>query len=107
MTIVVNGAAVVAWLCGTVLAAGWWKLAAFAFPPYAWYLVAELVMQLAHFERYSADCLSRTPADADLHRHLSELAGAARTLFEDALDRVMIEDGIVLEAVAGPPSSRQ
>jgi DNA-binding transcriptional MerR regulator len=69
--------------------------------------VAELVMQLAHFERYSADCLSRTPADADLHRHLSELAGAARTLFEDALDRVMIEDGIVLEAVAGPPSSRQ
>ena len=37
-------AAFIAWICGTVLAAGWWKLAAFCFPPYAWYLVAELLM---------------------------------------------------------------
>ena len=69
--------------------------------------VAELVMQLAHFENYSGDCLSRTAADADLHRYLSDMAGAARTMFEEALERVMIEDGILLEAVAGPPSSRQ
>lgn len=45
MTILIQAAAVVAWICGTVLAAGWWKLAAFCFPPYAWYLVAELLMQ--------------------------------------------------------------
>lgn len=39
------GIAVVAWLAGAVLAPGWWKLAAFVFPPYPWYLVAERVMQ--------------------------------------------------------------
>lgn len=58
--------------------------------------VAELVMQLAGFERYSADCLSGSPADAALHRHLSELAGIARAMFEGALERVMIEEGIEL-----------
>lgn len=39
--------AVVAWVTGTVLAPGWWKLAAFVFPPYAWYLFAERAMQMA------------------------------------------------------------
>ena len=37
--------AVLAWIAGTVLAPGWWKLAAFAFPPYPWYLVMERAMQ--------------------------------------------------------------
>lgn len=37
--------AVLAWIAGTVLALGWWKLAAFVFPPYAWYLVVERAMQ--------------------------------------------------------------
>ena len=37
--------AAVAWIAGTVLAPGWWKLAAFVFPPYPWYLVAERAMQ--------------------------------------------------------------
>jgi hypothetical protein len=36
--------AIFAWLAGIVLAAGWWKIAAFAFPPYAWYLVVERFM---------------------------------------------------------------
>ncbi len=36
---------VAAWLGGTVLAPGFWKIAAVFFPPYAWYLVAELLMQ--------------------------------------------------------------
>jgi DNA-binding transcriptional MerR regulator len=58
--------------------------------------VAELVMQLAGFERYSADCLSGSPADAALHRELSELAGTARAMFEGALERVMTEEGIEL-----------
>lgn len=40
-------AMVVAWICGTVLAPGWLKVCAFLFPPYAWYLVAELAMRLA------------------------------------------------------------
>jgi DNA-binding transcriptional MerR regulator len=58
--------------------------------------VAELVMQLAGFERYSADCLSGSPADAALHRELSELAGTVRAMFEGALERVMTEEGIEL-----------
>ena len=37
--------AIVAWLAGMVLAPGWWKLAAFAFPPYPWYLLTERAMQ--------------------------------------------------------------
>jgi MerR family transcriptional regulator, light-induced transcriptional regulator len=58
--------------------------------------VAEIVMQLASFERYSQDCLSRSPADADLHAHLTAVAASARTGFERALQRVMTAEGIVL-----------
>jgi MerR family transcriptional regulator, light-induced transcriptional regulator len=58
--------------------------------------VAEIVMQLASFERYSQDCLSRSPADADLHAHLTSVAAAARVGFERALQRVMAAEGIVL-----------
>ncbi len=61
--------------------------------------VAELVTQLAGFEQYSADCSSRTPADAALHRHLSHLAGAARARFEQALARIMAAEGLVLRGL--------
>lgn len=37
--------AALGWLAGTVLAPGWWKLAALVFPPYPWYLVVERAMQ--------------------------------------------------------------
>lgn len=60
--------------------------------------LAEIVTQLASFERYSADCLSRSPADAALHRHLSGLAGTARALFEQALERVALAEGLVVTA---------
>ena len=53
--------------------------------------VAELVQQLTGFERYSADCVSRSPADAVLHRRLSETAGVARTMFEAALQAMLAE----------------
>lgn len=43
---VVATLAIVAWIAGTVLApTGWWKVAAFCFPPYPWYLLAEKAMQ--------------------------------------------------------------
>ncbi len=58
--------------------------------------LAEIVTQLAHFEQYSADCDSRSPADSALHRHLGSLAGAARVMFEQALDRVIAEEGLHL-----------
>jgi MerR family transcriptional regulator, light-induced transcriptional regulator len=58
--------------------------------------LAEIVMQLANFERYSAECGSSSPADAALHRHLCQLGGTARALFEEALARVVADEGIVL-----------
>lgn len=56
--------------------------------------LAEIVMQLAHFEQYSLDCDTRSPADSALHKHLGGLASAARAMFEQALDRVVAEEGL-------------
>ncbi|MEO5882756.1 MAG: MerR family transcriptional regulator [Caldimonas sp.] len=58
--------------------------------------LAEILTLLTGFELYSADCVSRSEADAALHRHLNEVAGVARTLFEQALSRVVIEEGLVI-----------
>lgn len=58
--------------------------------------MAEIVTQLAGFERYSQDCTSTGPADAALHRHLSHTAGAARTMFEQALQRVVNDERLEL-----------
>ena len=58
--------------------------------------IAELLMQLSHFEAYSADCAHRSPADAALHDDLRRVAGTARGLFEAALERVAIEEGLML-----------
>jgi len=58
--------------------------------------VAELLMQLAGFEAYSAQCASRGPTDAALHTHLHQVAGRARALFESALERVAQHEGLSL-----------
>lgn len=58
--------------------------------------VAELLMQLASFEAYSAACTRRSAADADLHAYLAQVAGASRALFESALDRVARHEGLAL-----------
>jgi MerR family transcriptional regulator, light-induced transcriptional regulator len=50
--------------------------------------VAELVMQLAYFETYSAECVQRSPDDVALHSHLLQVAGLSRAMFEGALLRV-------------------
>lgn len=60
--------------------------------------VAELLMQLSSFEAYSADCENRSPADAALHAYLKRVAGASRALFESALERVAIQEGLTLAA---------
>ena len=59
--------------------------------------MVEIVSQLASFEHYSKDCISTGPADAALHRHLARTAGAARTLFEHALQRVVNDEGLELK----------
>lgn len=58
--------------------------------------VAELLRQLSHFEAYSAQCRSRNRADAEVHAHLHRVAGLARALFERALERVALHEGLAL-----------
>jgi len=62
--------------------------------------VVELLRSVSAFERYSAECTNRSPADAELHRYLERIAGTARTLFEQALERVALAEGLPL-----PPAS--
>jgi len=58
--------------------------------------VAELLMQLSHFEVYSAECLHRNAADAELHAYLQQVAGTARARFEQALEHVALHEGLIL-----------
>ena len=62
--------------------------------------VAELLMQLSHFEAYSAECAHRNPADADLHAYLRRVATASRARFEAALEHVALHEGLLLPSSA-------
>jgi DNA-binding transcriptional MerR regulator len=64
--------------------------------------VAELLMQLSHFEAYSAECAQRSPADAELHGYLRRVAADSRAGFEAALAYVALHEGLVL-----PPETPQ
>ena len=59
--------------------------------------VVDLLLSLGSFERYSAECENRSPADAALHRYLQRVAGSARALFEDALVLVARSEGLALQ----------
>lgn len=67
--------------------------------------VVDLLLSLGAFERYSAECANRSPADAELHRYLGRVAANARTLFEDALVRVAHAEGIALPKDAAAEAS--
>ena len=67
--------------------------------------VAELLMQLAHFEAYSAECEHRNAADAELHRYLHRVATASRARFEAALEHVALHEGLLLPASATADSA--
>lgn len=58
--------------------------------------VAEILMQLTHFEAYSAECRNRSPADAELHAYLAGVAASARAKFEEALERVAVHEGLLM-----------
>jgi DNA-binding transcriptional MerR regulator len=64
--------------------------------------VAELLVQLSHFEDYSAQCENRSPADAALHQYLRETAALARAQFEQALAHVAQLEGLALPTPAPP-----
>lgn len=56
--------------------------------------LVDLLLSLGAFERYSAECESRSPEDAQLHRHLSRVTGTARALLEEALSRLIEAEGL-------------
>lgn len=58
--------------------------------------IAELLMQLSHFEAYSAQCANRQVADAELHSYLRRVAANARAEFEAALEYVAACGGLPL-----------
>jgi len=71
--------------------------------------VAELLMQLSHFEAYSAECRHRSPADAELHAYLQQVAATSRARFEAALEHVALHEGLILppSLPASPPAERR
>lgn len=60
--------------------------------------VIDILLTLGSFERYSAQCDQRHPADAALHQDLQRTTGQARALFEQALMRLALAEGLPLPA---------
>lgn len=65
--------------------------------------VAELISQLASFEEYSQECLNKNADDAHLHAYLRSISGSARSLFENALEKIAQHEGIDLNERPSPP----
>jgi DNA-binding transcriptional MerR regulator len=58
--------------------------------------MAELLLMVGSFERYSAQCASRNSADAQVHLDLHQSAGQARMILEAALERLARAEGLPL-----------
>lgn len=58
--------------------------------------MAELLLMVGSFERYSVQCASRDTADAQLHQDLGHAAGQARMILEAALERLVRAEGLPL-----------
>ena len=58
--------------------------------------LAELIVSLNAFERYSSECANRDDKDAQLHAQLGESAGLARVILEESLSRLIEIEGIVI-----------
>jgi MerR family transcriptional regulator, light-induced transcriptional regulator len=60
--------------------------------------LAELLVQLSHFEAYSAECEQRSAADAQLHAYLRQVAASCRARFETAIEHVALHEGLLMPA---------
>jgi len=58
--------------------------------------LSDILMTVGSFERYSAQCASRNPKDAQLHRDLEIAAGRARVILETAMERLAMAEGLPL-----------
>jgi DNA-binding transcriptional MerR regulator len=59
--------------------------------------LAELIMKLSAFEKYSDECRSRSVEDMLLHRNLGDVANRALAMFESALLHIAQEEGLLQE----------
>ncbi|MET0961792.1 MAG: MerR family transcriptional regulator [Noviherbaspirillum sp.] len=57
--------------------------------------LADILLMVSSFERYSARCASRDPADAELHKALQTSAGLALNILEDAMERLARAEGLL------------
>jgi DNA-binding transcriptional MerR regulator len=65
--------------------------------------LVQLVYDLSAFERYSAECESRSPEDSALHAYLHLTVARARALVEEALARLAAAEGLDAPAAAAGP----
>lgn len=63
--------------------------------------LADLLMMVGSFERYSAQCASRNAEDAQLHADLERAAGVARTVLEVAMGQLARAEGLDARIGAG------
>ncbi len=56
--------------------------------------LADILLMVGSFERYSAQCASHNDDDAQLHRELEHAAGQARSILEIAMERLARAEGI-------------
>lgn len=56
--------------------------------------LAEILLMVGSFERYSAHCASRDPEDAKLHQDLARTTGQARSILEGAMEQLMQAEGL-------------
>lgn len=56
--------------------------------------LAEILLMVGSFERYSAQCASRNEDDAQLHQELGRAAGQARAVLEEAMERLVRQEGL-------------
>jgi DNA-binding transcriptional MerR regulator len=63
--------------------------------------IADILLMLGSFERYSAQCAARNEDDAILHRDLGIAAGRAREVMEAAMEHLARTEGLPLPAALG------
>lgn len=56
--------------------------------------LAEILLMVGSFERYSAQCASKNADDAVLHQELGRAAGQARSVLEEAMERLVRAEGL-------------
>ena len=60
--------------------------------------LADLLLMVGSFERYSARCANSNAADAQLHLELEQAAGRSRVILESAMERLALAEGLTLPA---------